>query len=172
MNASERRASASSTWKAVFNGDQFSIVGGSFVTAPPRFSSRFVALGYYLDPQATTAGGSSVSVTGTGTGTGLGATAACTAPALASVAATTEGIKAGAVAGVALGAVFTGAAVGAAVVWFLFGRRRRAEAAGVGGYVHTQVPGEMCGAESVKELVAPVEMDVNVRRELPGAGQK
>jgi len=61
-------ASKSSMWRAMFTGNQFSIIGGSMVEAPKRYSSRFVAVGYFLDPQATTAGGSSVSATGIGVG--------------------------------------------------------------------------------------------------------
>jgi hypothetical protein len=139
----------------MFTGNQFSIIGGSMVEAPKRYSSRFVAVGYFLDPQATTAGGSSVSATGIGAGR-----AGCTPPP------PPDRIKAGAVAGLAFG-MFKGTAMGVVVMCFLFIRKRRAEVVGYGGYLLSG-RAEMCGVESVKRLLPPIEMNANMRRELRG----
>ncbi|KAF8248655.1 hypothetical protein K440DRAFT_660719 [Wilcoxina mikolae CBS 423.85] len=169
MNQSELRASNSSTWRVIMTAVEFPTVAATSIQMPDRFSNRFVAVGFYMDPSATATG-----VTGA---TSAATSSGCAATTIQTTGKTTggtgsSGVSGGAVAGVALGSVFVGAAVGAAVMWLLFMKRRQ------GGEQHAAGPGlvEMNGAESAKGLVAQtqyIEMDAGVRRrELEGDGRK
>jgi tetrahydromethanopterin S-methyltransferase subunit F len=100
-----------------------------FQTAPSWFKNRFQAIGYYLDPSATTgtySGPSTAMAAETGVRT---VTAVITTVITRAASADRQGLPAGGVAGVAVGSVVAGVLVGAAMVWGLFRRK----AGGSGG---------------------------------------
>lgn len=160
MDQADRIEEARSTWPVVMQALQFWNESTTFHAPESRFTSRFVAVGYYLDPQATASTPDPTSVPG-----------AATAAATATVAATgtgggSSGVQPGVVAGATVGGVVVGCLAGAGVCALFMARRRKPASA-------EEEENEEGEGRAVLKQEAPwrqndgLEMDATPRVEMP-----
>lgn len=157
---------ARSTWPVVMQEMQFWNASSSFHAPLDRFKSRFVAVGYYLNPKATAStpdpvavpGATTVTVTATHGSDGGSGGSSGSPPAV--------------VAGAAVGGVLLGCLASAAVCLLVMARRKRPVPAGpVGGDQGSE--GEQEATWSSKGgSVQQTEIDTAHRVEMPATADQ
>lgn len=167
MDQLDKIEQARSTWPVVMQEMQFWNESSSFHEPLDRFKSRFVAVGYYLNPKATVStpdpaaetcaaanGATAVTVTPSGSNGGSGGS---------------SGAPPAVVAGATIGGVLVGCLAGAAICLLVMAKRNRPVSAGPLG-VDQSSDGEQEAAWARKGGSAPQpEIDAAQRVEMPAA---
>ncbi|KAF8251593.1 hypothetical protein K440DRAFT_613447, partial [Wilcoxina mikolae CBS 423.85] len=161
MNSQELSIQRNGGWTAAIGGSvDWTAVTGS---VQDRFQSRFVALGYYKESQATAA---------STTTTTPEATSTSSVAINQAVSSSKPGLPSAAVAGIAVGALVVGCLIGVGVLYFWFRRRRNDgdsryvddsryadDSRYVGGYSQTQLAPAPVSEVPVTVLVSEMEGD-------------